>query len=60
MEKIAWNREGNVLFVTYALLSRFLWARSEVALFKGRNVEFGVDEVACGNEPPEAIFLLNA
>lgn len=60
MEKIAWHGEANVLFVTYVLLWCFLRARSEVALVKGRNVEFAADEVVCGNEPPEAIFLLNA
>lgn len=60
MEKIAWHREGSILFVTYVLLSCFPQARSEVALFNGRNVEFAVDEVVGSNEPPEAIFLLNA
>jgi len=57
MEKIAWHREGNVLFVTYVLLWCFLQAHSEVALVKSRNVRFAVDQVVCGNEFPKAIFL---
>lgn len=60
MEKIAWHKKANVLFVTHVLLSCFLRACSKVALFKGRNVKLAVYEAVCTNEPPEAIFLLNA
>lgn len=42
------------------LLWCFLQVHSEVALTNGRNVEFAMDEVVCGNEPPEANFLLDA
>lgn len=60
MEKNAWLREGNALFVTYVLLWFFLWAYSEVILVKDRNVTFAMGKAVCSNEPPEAIFLLNA